>query len=79
MSSGSQPSLVFLDTNIWLYAFIAGQDATKSEIAKELIRRSEILISSQVINEVCVNLIKKAKLDESSIQQIIRAFYSKYR
>ena len=79
MSSGSQTSLVFLDTNIWLYAFIASQDATKTKIAKELIRRSEILISSQVINEVCVNLIKKAHLDESSVQQIIRAFYSKYR
>jgi predicted nucleic acid-binding protein len=41
MSSGSPPSLVFLDTNIWLYAFIASQDTTKSKIAKELIRRSE--------------------------------------
>lgn len=79
MSSVSQPSLVFLDTNIWLYAFIAGQDATKSKTARDLIRRSEILISSQVVNEVCVNLIKKGKLDESSIQQIIKAFYSKYR
>lgn len=36
MSSGSQTSVVFLDTNIWLYAFIAGQDATKSQIAKDL-------------------------------------------
>lgn len=79
MSSGSQSSLVFLDTNIWLYAFIAGQDTNKSKIARDLIRRSEIIISSQVINEVCVNLIKKAQLDESSIHQIIEAFYSKYR
>lgn len=79
MSSGSQSSLVFLDTNIWLYAFIVGQDTNKSKIAKDLIRRSEILISSQVINEVCVNLLKKAQLDESNIHQIIEAFYSKYR
>ena len=79
MSSGSEPALVFLDTNIWLYAFIAGQDTTKSQIAKDLIRRSEIIISSQVINEVCVNIIKKAHLDESSVRQVIRAFYSKYR
>ncbi|HYV04057.1 MAG TPA: PIN domain-containing protein [Blastocatellia bacterium] len=79
MSSGSQSSLVFLDTNIWLYAFIVDQDTNKSKKAKDLIRRSEVLISSQVINEVCVNLIKKAKVDESSIQQIIEAFYSKYR
>jgi len=79
MSSGSQSSLVFLDTNIWLYAFIVDQDTNKSKKAKDLIRRSEVLISSQVINEVCVNLIKKAKVDESGIQQIIEAFYSKYR
>jgi hypothetical protein len=31
-------SLYFVDTNIWLYAFIAGQDTAKSARAKQLLQ-----------------------------------------
>lgn len=78
MSSGSQGPPCFIDTNIWLYAFIPSQDQTKSAKAKATIRQSDIIISSQVINEVCVNLIKKAKFDEPAIQRLINSFYKKY-
>ena len=78
MSAGSHPSLCFIDTNIWLYAFIPSQDPDKSVKAKTLIQQSEIIISSQVVNEVCVNLIKKAQFDEPSIRQLISSFYSRY-
>ncbi|MDT5060208.1 MAG: hypothetical protein QOH63_667 [Acidobacteriota bacterium] len=59
--SDVEAKLCFIDTNVWLYAFIQSQDQDKTVIAKTTIESSEIVISSQVINEVCVNLIKKAR------------------
>jgi predicted nucleic acid-binding protein len=78
MSSGSQSQLCFIDTNIWLYAFIPSQDPNKSAKANALIQQSDIIISPQVINEICINLIKKALFDEQSIQQLINSFYNRY-
>ena len=69
----------FIDTNIWLYAFLESQDNDKSVSAKAIIEGNHrIIASSQVINEVSVNLIKKANFDEASIQQLIESFYAKY-
>lgn len=69
----------FIDTNIWLYAFIESQDKAKSASAKAVVQANHrIIASSQIINEVSVNLIKKAKFDETSIQQLIESFYAKY-
>ena len=79
MSTASQSKPCFVDTNIWLYAFIASQDLSKSEIAKDLIQQGAIVISPQVINEVCVNLLKKTQVGESNIRLLINSFYSKYR
>ena len=70
--------ICFIDTNIWLYAFIETQDKRKSEAAKSLIRESKIVVSSQIINEVCVNLIKKASFKEDQVQRLIQSFYNKY-
>ena len=78
MSSRSQTQLCFIDTNIWLYAFIPSQDSNKSAKAKAVIQQSDIAISSQVINEVCVNLIKKAQFDEPRLRQLINSFYNRY-
>ncbi|HEX8891614.1 MAG TPA: PIN domain-containing protein [Pyrinomonadaceae bacterium] len=77
--SGNDSKLCFIDTNVWLYAFIQAQDQDKTAIAKTIIQSSEVAVSAQVINEVCVNLIKKAHLDEASIRNLIESFYSKYR
>jgi predicted nucleic acid-binding protein len=50
----------FIDSNIWLYALLQHQDSQKSEIAKLTLQNShKIIVSIQVINEVCVNLVKK--------------------
>ena len=68
----------FIDTNIWLYAFLETQDSEKSIIAKSVIREKEITISTQIINEVCVNLIKKVRFPEKQIQDLIVSFYQKY-
>jgi len=68
----------FIDSNIWLYAFIEQQDYRKSVIAKEVIRSHPLVISTQVINEVCLNLFRKTAITESQTQKLIRWFYLKY-
>jgi predicted nucleic acid-binding protein len=74
-----QPSAsCFIDSNIWLYALIQSQDQTKHEIANQLTRLDNIFISTQVVNEVCVNLIKKSKLNQQEIKDIITGFYQSY-
>ncbi|WP_297453956.1 PIN domain-containing protein [Persephonella sp.] len=63
---------IFVDTNIWLYAFME-QDIEKSRIARKIINsNSKYILSVQVINEICVNLIKKAFYTEEEIQQPIK-------
>ena len=71
-------STYFVDTNIWLYSFIKSQDEEKSKIAKSIISGSDIIISTQIINEICVNLLKKAKFSEGKIQKLIQSLYKRY-
>ncbi len=52
------PELCFADTNVWLYAFIEGQQVEKSTAAKSLLQEKQLIVSTQVVNEVCVNLIR---------------------
>lgn len=68
----------FIDTNIWLYAFIEADDQTKSEKARALIQAMQPIVSTQVINEVCVNLLKQARFTEEQISQLINSFFEKY-
>lgn len=70
----------FIDSNIWLYAFINNtKEKHKSEIAQKIFLSRNIVIITQVINEVCVNLIKKAKFTEDNIQELVQDFYSNYQ
>ncbi len=69
----------FVDTNIWLYAFIDTDGKAKSDAARELLQSSEPVVSVQVINEVCVNLLKRAAFTEEQLRELIVAFYEKYR
>ena len=71
-------SIYFIDTNIWLYSFIQSQDIQKTEIARAVIKKCEIVISTQIINEMCVNLIKKVNFSEGKIQHLIESLYKKY-
>jgi predicted nucleic acid-binding protein len=70
--------VAFVDTNIWLYAFLDTGDAEKSSRARQTLKQTEPILSVQVINEVCVNLIKKAGFTEEQISQLVEAFYEKY-
>ncbi len=69
---------VFIDSNIWLYALVESDDPMH-KIAKEMIQRVEMtVVSSQVISEVCVNLLRTARQTEKFVQELIFSFYSKY-
>ncbi|MDM7272963.1 PIN domain-containing protein [Sulfurihydrogenibium azorense] len=64
---------IFVDTNIWLYAFM-DQDSPKSTIAREIIENNieKICLSVQVLNEICINLLKKVNYSEEQIKVLIK-------
>ena len=68
-------STCFVDTNIWLYSFV---QSDKTTIAKNIIESCDIVISTQVINEMCVNLIKKMDFSEENISNLISSLYKRY-
>jgi predicted nucleic acid-binding protein len=49
----------FVDSNIWLYAFM-DSNSEKRIAALHLIESTDAVLSTQVINEVCCNLLRKA-------------------
>lgn len=69
---------VFVDSNVWLYALIAKQDPAKSGLAAQIVSLPRI-VSVQVINEVCVNLLRKGRRSEDEIDEVIRAFHSRHQ
>jgi len=75
----NQATTCFIDTNIWLYAFIEMDDTTKSATARMLIQGSEPVISTQIINEVCVNLLRRANFTEEQVSRLVESFYEKYQ
>ncbi len=67
---------VFPYSNIWLYA-LTNQDEDRKQKAEDLVEENEerICISTQVINEVCLNLKRKASFGEAEISRLISSFY----
>ncbi len=68
----------FIDSNIWLYAFVQSDDPAKTSTARSLIQSTQPVLSTQVINEVCVNLQRLAHFSEEQIRHLITSFYEKY-
>lgn len=68
---------VFVDSNIFLYAF-SDLDMEKQKIASEIVSQANCVISSQVLNEVSNNLIKKLSFNNSEISRFIESAYSRY-
>ncbi|MBP0015209.1 MAG: PIN domain-containing protein [Roseofilum sp. SBFL] len=75
--------LNLIDTNIWLYRLFDDQriDARerqrKLKIATSITDQSSLTISTQVINEISANLIKKANFDETQIKAVIQSLYNR--
>ena len=69
--------MVFLDSNIWLYAMLAQQSQAKSLTCQHLIQTNQrnIALSSQVVIEVAANLLRKGFFNESEIAKFIENVY----
>ena len=74
---------VFVDSNIFLYAFTEIDDKSKKEetekhkIASDIIL-NDINISTQVINEVSSNMIRKLKFSNREVREFVESCYSRY-
>jgi predicted nucleic acid-binding protein len=75
-----QDSLVFIDSNVFLYAF-SDKNHNKQQLAYRFLTElvSSIVVSTQVVNEVSVNCLKKLQLNNIQVLAIQQAFYHKYR
>ena len=61
---------IFVDSNIWHYAFMSNQSDKKKK-AQQIINNSKIVLNTQVVNEVCYNLIRKANYSNTDIGKFI--------
>lgn len=71
----------FIDSNVWIYAATQSENTPpdpRHAAARTLLEQVKPYLSVQVVNEVSVNLIRKFKFTEASIQTLIRSFYQKY-
>lgn len=66
----------FIDSNVWLYTFM--ESSIKTAQAAELLNIQNVILSTQVINEICANLLKKARYTENEIQQTVHNIYANY-
>ena len=59
MNAG-KPQRFFIDSNIWLYRFIVNSNDSdareKQQIATSITSQENLVISTQVVNEVCSKL-----------------------
>jgi len=68
---------VFCDSNLLLYTFDC-KDAKKQHIAKDIVLKYHNIISTQVINEVSNNLLKKFSFSNMQVKQFIDSCYKRY-
>jgi len=67
---------VFVDSNIWLYSFVQKPDDFRHQQAADFVLSlSHPVINSQVVREVCSNLIKKNRIPEEQLQILISRWY----
>ena len=71
----------FVDSNVWLYTLLSDPKTEPQEETRKrnqaialLDRITPIVISTQVINEVCSVLQRKAKFNENQLKAVIQAF-----
>jgi predicted nucleic acid-binding protein len=70
--------MIFVDSNVWLYALLDGEDQSKRQRAISLIRAGSHTVSPQVINEVCHNLRRKGDATERDLCALIQTFHRKH-
>lgn len=82
MSFNPETSSCFIDSNIWIYALTEQPDEVsqvKTTRAQTLIASQDsVYVSTQVVNEVCLNLVRKAGFSESEVRSIADDFFRQY-
>ncbi len=71
----TRPARHFVDSNVWIYALVEHEAGAKKRIAKEIIRDAPAVLSTQVISEVCANLLRRTDATEDEVTTFIRTFY----
>jgi predicted nucleic acid-binding protein len=70
----------FVDSNVWLYRLLDNQSLEEVEsqrkcnIARSLTEAEIVIVSVQVINEICVNVLRKAAFTEAQIKLLLQSF-----
>lgn len=67
---------IFIDSNIFLYAF-SDKDMSKQSISAQIVKQNHT-ISTQVLNEVSNNMIKKLNFSNKEIEKFISSCYIQY-
>jgi predicted nucleic acid-binding protein len=71
----------FVDTNVWLYRLFEDKKISLTErerkrnIAITITSDEFQIISTQVVNEICANFLKKAAFNEKQIKAVIQSIY----
>jgi len=67
---------VFIDSNLFLYAF-SDKDYGKQKVAKSIVLNPSV-VSVQVVNEVSKNLLYKFNFNEIEIVKFVNSLYQKH-
>lgn len=69
----------FLDTSIWKCALLKKGKAERIESAQSLIAMQPAIVSTHIIDEVCMELLEKGKQAEESIHNFIEDVYTNHQ
>jgi predicted nucleic acid-binding protein len=70
--------LNFVDTNIFIYSLLPKQDPNKHAIAVNLLHADDLVLSTQVVNELGAALRSKHAVPDREIRRIVEDIYFRY-
>lgn len=69
----------FLDTSIWLHSLLGKDKEKKFAASQDLINLQPALVSTQVINEVTTDLLKKGRQSEEDIRRFLQEVFTNHK
>lgn len=69
---------VFIDSNVWIYALMTGDDERIAAATQLIETQPSIVVSTQIVNEVCNVLLRKHRVSNDNIITYIDYFYQEY-
>ena len=74
------PAREFFDSNVWLYALMQASGPANSDKQRRaqalLDRTARPVINSQIVREVCSNMLKKSAIQEKGLQRLVIDLYA---